>query len=528
MADLSMTRTRRAPGLPRWVAVALLCVAAHYAARAQPASSAAAAGLEQAFSKVRSWLAQPVERSRRRLFADGLVLEARRYEQPRPLRVWIARLDLTRARPRLAVTEPLEASRRVGRWEVPAATTLQFARQRGVQIAINAAAFWPFRKQMGEPMDVVGLLVVRGQQVSPPDPRFAAIHIDVRGGIRLAGPPQRADGYRYVVPGFRMVLIDGRPAAWLAPPANGKVSLHPRTGIGLDAAGRTLWIVVADGRQPGISVGLSQIELAALFSLLGARDAMNLDGGGSSTLVIEHADGTHRVVNTPVGRGPPGTLRLIGANLGFYLPGAGPPPQPPASLREALVQAVGGSQAQTPGGVLRYDGRTFELAGRDRRRVRLLGTFICAMHTLAARRWDNELPPRYIAGWGADGLARFVEAFFEDRPPVATQATRPAAPRAAALLAGVKLATLYRDVWFAQRGDLIWVERADGGWDVAMFWARTTDDDGRVRVWRWPAAASDVTQPVGGEPFARWRKLGVGPIAWDADHPPRCVIASWR
>ena len=244
-----------------------------------------AARLEQAFSQAQRWLAEPAGQHRERYFDATLALESRRYEAPRPLRVWIARVDLSRARPRLAVTEPLEAAKRVGRWEVPAATTLQFARQRGVQLAVNAAAFWPHRPQMGQPMDVIGLLVVRGQVISPPDPRFAAICVDARGRITLAAP-QRPDHYRYVVPGFRMVLIDGKPAAWLAPPPDGKTTLHPRTGIGLDAAGRTLWLVVADGRQPGISEGLSQIELAALLRLLGADDAMNLDGGSSKRMVV--------------------------------------------------------------------------------------------------------------------------------------------------------------------------------------------------------------------------------------------------
>ena len=60
---------------------------------------------------------------------------------------------------------------------------------------------------------------------------------------------------------------------------------HPRTGIGRRADGRLLLIVV-DGRRRG-SVGMTLVEFARLFKNLGATDALNLDGGGSSTMVVK-------------------------------------------------------------------------------------------------------------------------------------------------------------------------------------------------------------------------------------------------
>ena len=68
---------------------------------------------------------------------------------------------------------------------------------------------------------------------------------------------------------------------------------HPRTLIGRDRDGDT-WLVVVDGRQPGHSVGMSLPELTALSRRLGLVDALNLDGGGSSTMVVKGA-----VVNRP-------------------------------------------------------------------------------------------------------------------------------------------------------------------------------------------------------------------------------------
>lgn len=45
-----------------------------------------------------------------------------------------------------------------------------------------------------------------------------------------------------------------------------------------------------DGRQPPFSDGMTLVELAELFRSLGATGAINLDGGGSTTMVVRHGD----------------------------------------------------------------------------------------------------------------------------------------------------------------------------------------------------------------------------------------------
>lgn len=69
---------------------------------------------------------------------------------------------------------------------------------------------------------------------------------------------------------------------------------HPRTAVGFDPRAGLLWLVVVDGRQLPRSAGMSLPELADLFLALGAADALNLDGGGSSVMTV---DG--RVVSSP-------------------------------------------------------------------------------------------------------------------------------------------------------------------------------------------------------------------------------------
>ena len=71
---------------------------------------------------------------------------------------------------------------------------------------------------------------------------------------------------------------------------------HPRTAVAKLRDGKFLLMTV-DGRQPGVSVGMSLQELAEYLLSIGATDAMNLDGGGSTTMFL---DG--KIVNTPSDR----------------------------------------------------------------------------------------------------------------------------------------------------------------------------------------------------------------------------------
>ncbi len=86
---------------------------------------------------------------------------------------------------------------------------------------------------------------------------------------------------------------------------------QPRTALGATKDG-TLLFVVVDGRQPGYSLSLSMIGLARLMRRLGAVTAVNLDGGGASTMVVNG-----QVVNRP----SDGSLRHV-TTAALILPGA--------------------------------------------------------------------------------------------------------------------------------------------------------------------------------------------------------------
>lgn len=101
---------------------------------------------------------------------------------------------------------------------------------------------------------------------------------------------------------------------------------HPRTGVGITGDGRVLFVTV-DGRDRNRSVGMSPLQFARLFVSLGAQYALNLDGGGSTTMLVNG-----KIVNRP----SDGSERPVSSAL-LLLPGpdptpvASPAPMPAAS-----------------------------------------------------------------------------------------------------------------------------------------------------------------------------------------------------
>ncbi len=104
-----------------------------------------------------------------------------------------------------------------------------------------------------------------------------------------------------------LLVIDGVPQSYSAPFYTDR---NPRTAIGLTADGETLILLVVDGRRPASALGMNFAELTAVMMEFGAYNAMNNDGGGSSTLV---ASGS--VQNTP----SDGSERVVANHLGIMV-----------------------------------------------------------------------------------------------------------------------------------------------------------------------------------------------------------------
>ncbi|HYQ32380.1 MAG TPA: phosphodiester glycosidase family protein [Lapillicoccus sp.] len=95
---------------------------------------------------------------------------------------------------------------------------------------------------------------------------------------------------------------------------------HPRTAVGIDADGRRLYILVVDGRST-TSRGYTMVELADFMTALGVENAINLDGGGSSTMYTRNYTGGMAVVNEPSDGGE----RKVANGFGLMYAGELPP-----------------------------------------------------------------------------------------------------------------------------------------------------------------------------------------------------------
>ena len=234
-------------------------------------------------------------------------------QYPRPLRIHALRVDLD-AEGLSLVTDKSNGDREL---EVDGLKTSSFLLLTGCQAAINASAFWPLHKEDSSEQEIRGFVVSDGEVVSRVDddkPRSAVV---VRADRRAAivDPPIDTEGVVTAIGGYGDLLRDGTA---VSPQEKQKFidDLHPRTALGTDDGGRTLILVVVDGRQPGYSEGVSLNELAEMMRLLGADDAVNLDGGGSTTMVVAKPDGGFRLINRPIHDGVPGAERVSASHLG--------------------------------------------------------------------------------------------------------------------------------------------------------------------------------------------------------------------
>ena len=138
-------------------------------------------------------------------------------------------------------------------------------------------------------------------------------------------------GLEQAVGGHPVLLRDGQPVPLET--SDPKVARHhPRTVIGWDDHG-SVWIVVADGRQDH-SRGLTLAEAAAHLQGFGATHAVNLDGGGSSTMVARCPTSDQLCVRN---RPSDGTERSVTVALAVFGTPVAPPPAPPVEPAAPIV-----------------------------------------------------------------------------------------------------------------------------------------------------------------------------------------------
>lgn len=155
-----------------------------------------------------------------------------------------------------------------------------------------------FRRAFPAGQPVVGeYLVARGVKAVE---RLRRLNVGsrFRYGRTVPGAPRMA------VTGAQVVLAGGQVVA------TDNTVLHPRTAVCIDQANHRVHLLVVDGRQE-TSGGYTLLEVGERLQALGCTTGLNLDGGGSSTLVARQ-DGALGLVNTPSGSAPRNVANALG------------------------------------------------------------------------------------------------------------------------------------------------------------------------------------------------------------------------
>lgn len=269
----------------------------------------------------------PVPVSLTRTLFEGITYRREVLRQPRPLVVYVVKIDLRSSGRKFLVTPPDSGAS----LPLKARTTSQFRDECQAQLAINGDFFSPWHSRtpldyyphVGDPVQVQGMAASRGRIYSSTASSSPVLVISKDNRAEIFDTAQSAlknfglGKIENAISGNAMLVRSGKvlPAPdWY----RDQTDLHPRVAIGLDKKKASLIIVIVDGRQRNFSEGVSLTELATFMAKHGADSAFNLDGGGSATLAIEAPNEKSEVLNSPIDHGFPGSERAVANHLAIF------------------------------------------------------------------------------------------------------------------------------------------------------------------------------------------------------------------
>jgi hypothetical protein len=240
--------------------------------------------------------------------AQGIDYAAGESNSPRLQKAYVVRVDLTDPTITFFSTpdngdEPLMTGGQ---------TTSEFLKTYGCTVAINANPFSPVDQT--RPRNVHGLAISKGVIVARANAANPSLLITKGNQARIAEVNENTNlkDVWTAVSGFGIILSNRTNIG-------DDKTVHPRTAVGISRDNRYLLLMVIDGRQAGYSEGATLYETAEWLKSFGAYNGLNLDGGGSSSLVRSDGKGRAIILNRPIHRGIPGTERIVGNNLGIFV-----------------------------------------------------------------------------------------------------------------------------------------------------------------------------------------------------------------
>lgn len=259
----------------------------------------------------------PVQRD---LF-QGVTYQREVRNQPRPIVMHIVGVDLTApgvevvVSPGVPLSEPSNQAR--------AQTTSEFLTAAQAQIAINGSFFFPFEENTpwdylphsGDRVTVIGEAIAEGIIYAQQKHPWRPICFLDSGKVIIAAKTTCPEATQSALSGGPTLLADGRPKRTMK--LNNDDKAYGRMMVATNKAGTYLWLIAIDGKQPFYSRGVTLAEAAELLQALGAENALNLDGGGSTTLVRSR-NGQPQLLNSPVHTKIPMRERPVANQIGIY------------------------------------------------------------------------------------------------------------------------------------------------------------------------------------------------------------------
>ena len=255
--------------------------------------------------------------TRERLF-EGVTYIREVRSGPHPLVIHTIAVDLSAPGVGFLVTPGDSSAPRPLR----ARKTSTFLKEFGVQVAVNGDYFFPFWSHSpfdyypreGDPVELEGYAWSRGTQYShhTHDRDVFPVLYFSRDNHVTFDPSNRP--VENGISGICLLTRDGAEAVpW---PENGR--REPCTAAAVSRDGKTFYLFLVEGRQPNYSEGVTLHEFARLILERGGWDSLDLDGGGSETLVVEGTDGKPRVLNSTIDHRIPGWERPVANHLGIF------------------------------------------------------------------------------------------------------------------------------------------------------------------------------------------------------------------
>lgn len=162
-------------------------------------------------------------------------------------------------------------------------TTSSFVNNHDLAVAINGDFY---TTNTGANASVNGLGMSNGSIVSPAAPGWASFVVRQNNTAAIRTNGTIPSGARNAVSGNQHLVSGG---VNIAPNDSYTTTLNPHTAIGVNSRNGHIFFMTIDGRQTNFSEGMRTDEMANMLIEFGVTDAINLDGGGSSTMVF--ADG---------------------------------------------------------------------------------------------------------------------------------------------------------------------------------------------------------------------------------------------